>query len=193
MARRSKGVTYGKSGGFGNIAAEAKAVVIKAARVGVVRVLNELSEEGPGWSGEFRDSWYVKSRIGAAAQTGGKEGVYSLFNIPGLKPARGPGGRFQKATFSGNQVTFSIGNSAPHAEEAMDLIPGVFFYPGFEPLKPATRGLRYGDLRGEVDPGSGDNRTTAPLDWFTTYMNAGQFQADLQRGVRLGFKSAPRG
>lgn len=190
MARRNR-VTFGKKGGFGNITPEAKAAVVKAARVAIKLVLNELSAEGPGWSGEFRDSWYVKSRIGPAAKTGGEKGVYNLFNIPGIQQVRGARGRFEKGTFSGSQLTFSIGNSAPHAEEAMDLIPGKFSSQKVEPIKPATEGRRYGDLRGEVALGEGKSRITAPLNWFTTYMAGGQFKRDFNKGVRLGFRNAP--
>lgn len=184
--------TFGKRGGFGNIAADAKAEVIKAARRSVVEVLNGLADASPNWTGRFRDSWYVTSSIGSAVKAGGDDGNYNLFNVPGLAAVRSKSGEFAKAGFTGNSVKFSIGNSAPYADQAMDLVPYVPPRKGEtisrpDPENVVAQGFR-GTYRGEIEEDrDGTNRSTAELDWFRAYMDGGKFKQDFRRGVQLGF------
>ena len=63
------------------------------------------------------------------------------------------------------------------------------------PIKPVERGDRPpGGRRGELDLTGKKNRRTAPLDWYTTYVNAGNLQKDLGTGAKRGFgRYKPRG
>tara|TARA_B100000131_G_C17815349_1_gene491431 strand:- start:83 stop:634 length:552 start_codon:yes stop_codon:yes gene_type:complete len=140
-------------------------------------VMNGLAEAGPVWSGEFRDSWKAKllgsNAIGA---TGGYP--YSLKNIPKIPLTV----KQLKRTYQ-----IQIFNTAPHALIAMDKEPGNFVYPGFEPLKPIhARGIRnVTGLRGDIEAGTGNNRSTAPLDWYENYKKGGQFKRRVNKGVAL--------
>ena len=70
----------------------------------------------------------------------------------------------------------------------MDLIPGNFVYPGFEPKgQVVARGKRQDNIRGKIEQGRGNNRSTAPLDWYTTYMEGGAFTAAFNKGAKAGF------
>ena len=72
----------------------------------------------------------------------------------------------------------------------MDLIPGKFKYPGFEPAgEEQPRGKRQNGIRGDLKP-PGGNRSTAPLDWYSTYMGGGAFAAAFNKGAKAGFLEA---
>jgi len=140
-------------------------------------VMNGLAEAGPVWSGEFRDSWKAMVAGGTAmGQAGGYP--YSLANVPKLP-----------ITIKQLKKTYQIQifNTAPHAAIAMDKKPGIFVYPGFEPLKPIhKRGIRnVTGLRGDIQSGAGNNRSTAPLDWYETYKKGGQFKRRVNKGIAL--------
>lgn len=161
-----------------------------ALRAAAVEVLNDLTDISPAWSGDFRNSWYVESSDGTRAARnpgdeffGASEYGYNLFNVPNIKESKGP-------------IKLSIGNSAPYATIAMDLEGSQegFEYPGYEPIKKledpsaVQRGTRESAVRGDITLGKGSNRRTAPLDWYTTYMEAGGFDKSFKNGCKLGFK-----
>jgi hypothetical protein len=69
----------------------------------------------------------------------------------------------------------------------MDLIPGDFVYPGFEPAgEEQPRGARQNRIRGDLKA-PGGNRSTAPLNWYSTYMGGGAFAAAFNKGAKAGF------
>ena len=179
MARRSKG--FGQDIGK-QITADVRRVAQQALREAAKQVLIELQERSPNWSGTFRDSWYVESSDGTKAikADGPTDYGYNLFNVPRIN-TRGP-------------VTLYINNSASYATQAMDLEGGVFLYPGFEPKGDVVlKGTRVDDIRGDIETGgSGRNRATAPLDWYSTYMDGGSFRKSFGKGARLGFQFAAK-
>lgn len=190
MARRRRPARRGKND-ISKMSEDIQRAAISALRNAAKEVLNDLAQAGPAWSGEFRESWYVETADGErAASSKGPDGKYNLFNIPlPGKQGRSARGQFTKASLPSNigKIELLIGNSSPYAQEAMDLIPGQFFYPGFEPKgQVVAKGKRYNEIRGNVR-GSGNNRSTAPLHWYDTYMGGGAFSAAVKRGARAGF------
>ena len=156
---------------------ETRLQVNRIARESTKEVMNGLAEAGPVWSGEFRDSWKAMVAGGTAmGQAGGYP--YSLANVPKLP-----------ITIKQLKKTYQIQifNTAPHAAIAMDKKPGIFVYPGFEPLKPIhKRGTRnVTGLRGDIQSGAGNNRSTAPLDWYETYKKGRQFKRRVNKGIAL--------
>jgi hypothetical protein len=157
----------------------------KSVRTVARNIMNDLAEAGPVWGGEFRDSWEafapgVGSAIPAAYP-------YTLSDIPELPVTKRELGRVTK---------FIIGNRSEHAAVALDLVvpSDDFRYPGYEPEGDVLfRGTRPdGGLRGEIGPrqrGKSDNRSTAPLDWYKTYIQGGKMQKAIEKGVRLEFKA----
>lgn len=148
------------------------------ARNAAKEIMNDLAEAGPEWSGTFKDSWV------ADAPTGGTSGgvyPYSLADIPKLPATKRDAER---------KVKYIIGNTAEHAAIAMDLevVPRQeFIYPGYPPKGDVVaRGKRPEQgKRGDLSAGSGNATSTAPLDWFTTFVGGGKMQKALERGVRL--------
>jgi hypothetical protein len=145
--------------------------------------MNDLGEQGPAYSGEFRDSWIaVPVGKGASGRAGG-DYPYQISDVPELSLSRREVARATK---------FTIENTQPYAAYALDLKEGRFYPPDeFGPLKaPVREGSRAPGLtkRGEVTPGEGRAKSTADLDWYVNYIRGGGMQQALERGVKLGFK-----
>jgi hypothetical protein len=185
-----------------NMAPDIRNAAVNALRNAAKDVLNDLAEISPNWGGTFRASWYVETSDGKrGASPTGEGGKYNLFNIPQLStPGRDARGRFTPATAPTRKVELFIGNSASYATQAMDLEP--YQYPNLPEGKrlPRPKGAIYevgyrpaGGMRGDVNPaGFGDdadppNRSTAPLDWYSTYMGGGAFAAAFNKGAKAGF------
>ena len=152
----------------------------KVVREAAKEVMNGLAETGPVWSGEFRDSWIAEG-LGNQAKSAQKGAYpYSLWNVPKLPVTL-------KELRRSNRI--QIKNTAEHAAIAMDIKKGVYKYPGFEPIKNKSgyldRGTRVSGLRGDIETGKGNNRSTAPLDWYPTFKSGGKLQRALSRGVKL--------
>lgn len=181
----------GKGFGLENVSEDARKAAVLALRNAAKDVLNDLAEASPNWSGTFRESWYVETPGGErGTRPTGEGGRYSLFNIPQLNVrGRDARGRFASTAPTAKSELF-IGNSASYATKAMDLEPGKFKYPGFEPAgEEQPKGKRQDNIRGDLKP-PGRNRSTAPLHWYSDYMNGGQFRAAFNRGAKAGFLEA---
>jgi hypothetical protein len=192
----------GKGFGIEAISDDARRAAINALRNAAKEVLNDLSSIGPNWSGRFKQNWYVETANGTRGKAGGEPGRYNLFNIPQLlTQGRDARGRFTSALpASKGKIELFIGNSSPYARQAMDLEP--YEYPNLPKGKrlPPPKGPIYedgyrpaGGMRGEIEPqGFGDDarpphRSTAPLDWYSTYTEGGAFRAAFNKGAKAGF------
>lgn len=166
-----------------NLATDALAAINLATRAAAVEIMNDLGKAGPAYTGEFRDSWVaVPVGQGASGRAGG-EYPYQLSDVPELSLTRREVAR---------AVKFSIENTQPYAEYALDLKEGRFYPPDeFGPLKtPVKEGGRAAGLtkRGDVS-GEGQAKSTAELDWYVNYIDGGGLKKALERGVKLGFKA----
>ena len=166
-----------------NMAPDMLKAINGACRQAAVEIMNDLGRLGPAYSGEFRDSWVaVPVGTGARGSING-EYPYQLSDVPELSLTRREVAR---------AVKFSIENTQPYAEYALDLIEGRFYPPDkFGPIKePVQTGSRPSGLskRGDVTAGTGDAKSTAELDWYVTYVQGGGLQKGLEKGVKLGFK-----
>jgi hypothetical protein len=189
MARRAG---EGSGNDLRNLAPDVRKAAFDALRNAAKEVLNDLAEISPNWGGAFRESWYVETPDGKrGVKPTGEGGRYNLFNIPQLgTQSRTARGQFGPVVPPANKVQLFIGNSASYAQEAMDLIPGRFKYPGFEPAgEEQPRGTRQNGIRGDLRA-PGKNRSTAPLDWYSTYMGGGAFTAAFNKGAKAGFLEA---
>ena len=148
------------------------------ARQSAKEIMNGLAEAGPDWTGEFKDSWVAST---STAGSGSGAYPYRLSDIPKLAPTKREAAR---------TVKYTIQNLAPHAPIAMDLVDVPredFQYPGSGPAGDVVaRGTRPDNgKRGEIIPGRGNARSTAPLDWYPLFVQGGKMQKALERGVRL--------
>jgi hypothetical protein len=168
MARRRNG--------FIQLAEKLESVFLAPFILGVAQsaqaVVKDLQELGPAWSGTFSNSWEIASASKVTSGTGATGAPQRL-----LAPIL----TVDEFKFK-PELKYYIANKAPHADVALDLVESSYRYPGFEPIKTAPgfepiktvqRGERISGIRGDLSIGSGPNRRTAPLDWYTTYVRGG--------------------
>ena len=159
---------------------DVRELINEVTRYAAVEIMNDLAEAGPEWTGKFQDSW-VAVPIGRAASgsTGGGY-PYTLNDVPKLSTSIKETARVKK---------FEIVNTQPYAEYALDLKEGKFKGIGNPAGEVVATGSRpVPGRRGDVS-GTGGARSTAPLDWYTSYLNGGGMAKALQDGVTFAFKS----
>lgn len=146
------------------------------------RVIRELQDAGPAWSGEFSNSWQLTTPFTTVKGTG-SPGAPQRIIAPAFTGRQATSSILRTATLK-NKIVFTISNFAKHAEIATDIKPGVFINPGTAPLKPVEKtGKRQKGIRGLLT-GTGGNQRTAPLDWFTLYVKAGKLDKAIEIAMR---------
>lgn len=147
-----------------------------ASRHAAAEIMNDLAKSGPNWSGEFANSWVAD----APGVGKGPEGTYpySIRDTPRLPDTVAAVKRSPKLVIS---------NTTDYALQAMDLEPGVFYADDEPKGKVVAEGRRNREIRGDITAGEGNNRSTAPLDWFNTYVFGGGMEKSLGKGVRIAF------
>lgn len=137
------------------------------------QVVADLQKAGPQWTGRFANSWVITS--GSRQTEGsGNAGAAVRLSAPLLT-----GREFLFKP----EIKYTIFNKAPYADYAQDIKEG-YFYPPAEAPNPIGTNITYGNRvnpsrRGELS-GAGGGRSTAPLDWFATYVNGGKFEKTVQ-------------
>lgn len=163
----------------------AVAAFSRAPAAAAEKVVSDLQEIGPAWTGRFSNSWQIASESRVVSGSG-NEGAPQKIGAPLLSGKELLFKPVIKYTIS----NFATGPQGEYARQAMDLEEGVFINPGTPPLKPADRGKRNSGIRGQLTiSGEGSNRRTAPLDWFTTYAKGGA----IDKTVRINFEQATKG
>lgn len=152
-----------------------------AARHAAVEIMNDLAEAGPNWSGRFKNSWVADSP-GAAIGKSGRY-PYKVSDVAKLKDTI-------KAVEQNPKLV--IYNTTDYALIAMDLKEGKFMATEEPKGAVVEEGKRPTNkdglgIRGDVS-GSGNNRSTAELDWFMNYIDGGGMQKALAVGAKIGFK-----
>lgn len=160
-------------------------------------MIKDLQEESPAWTGKFRNSWFIQSPDGKKTGGGGQLGEAIPVKAPALSGAQVGQAFLQKliGSKSDSSRLFTIGNSAPYADQATDLAPFVFEGP-IPPRAAKTKFRQFGirpdgGRRGEVQ-GSGRNTSSAPLDWFSNYHGSGRADEAVKRAYSRGFKGFRR-
>jgi hypothetical protein len=158
------------------------------------RVIRELQQSGPSWSGEFSNSWQIQTPTVLKKGTG-QPGEPVPVTTPPLT-----GQQVAKSIGSKDSVVFTISNFASHALEAIDAVEhDRQYYARRTTPKPTTslglskwqefgprNAVSYRGQTGGGTEGSNSSRT-APLNWFATYASA-----DLGRAIQLEMDSAIR-
>jgi hypothetical protein len=167
-----------------HLAKDSRLALNKTVRTVARNIVNALADAGPEWSGDFKDSWAVYS-AGTGAQGTGTF-PYRLGDMPQLPTTKKDLGR---------KTRLIIENTAPHAPQAMDLEPGEFVFPGSEPKgEIVSRGIRKDtNIRGDIGPGTGNNRSTAPLDWYTTFVASDKMKRAVNKGINVVTREAQQG
>lgn len=160
-------------------------------------MIKDLQEESPAWTGKFRNSWFIQSPDGKKTGGGGQEGEAIPVSAPKLSGAQVGKAFLQKliGSKSDSSRLFTIGNSAPYADQATDLAPFRFEGP-IPPRSAKTKFRKFGirpdgGRRGELNS-SGGNSSSAPLDWFSNYHGSGRADEAVKRAYSRGFRGFKR-
>lgn len=178
MAKRFK-----KSGkkDYNRIGRDIRALVSRSAKLAAVEMMNDLAEKGPEWRGTFQNSWVADSYTGGSGRK--TSYPYSENSVPeiGLSIAE------SRSALIGKIYSYTIYNVALHAKIALDLETGTYFRPTSKPKgQIAEQGTRKSEIRGDVvTDAEGGAITTAPLDWYVTYLSGGGASEALKVGVKL--------
>ena len=143
------------------------------------RVISELQQEGPSWTGRFSNSWKIETLDGRSYGGDGQQGEPRSVKIPLLT-----GRQAFKTVFNKDKVVYTISNFSPWAGEATDLRESNFYRPTERPQtqlglskwersgqkRPIERHPRYDIFGG----GKGRASRTASQDWFTKYVTGGK-------------------
>ena len=165
--------------------------VVRALRQAAVQIMNDLSDAGPGYSGEFSSAWYAVPPGGSPGSNRSTDRIYTydLRNVPKSRFKN-----LKEGTY------YEIVNGMDYAPQALDLEPGTFVQPDEEPIKePVNRGKRTGDFRyqveGKIPFGSSGKKlpvSTAKANWYNTYSSGGALSKSFEQGVKLGFRQAAK-
>ena len=166
------------------LTADIRKAVSKGGQMASVKISNSLSSAGPLWTGKFSSAWHSipgeKSIKGGARQQRGTKYRYSPSDVktkivPKIATKKGS-----------NYSLYRIVNTLDYADQATDQQP-------FNPTGIIPKILNENNIvargerkvyRGEIKVGKGNNVSTAPLDWYTTYASA-----KLQKDVQVGFSA----
>ena len=159
--------------------------VVTALRQAAVQIMNDLSDAGPGYSGEFSSAWYAVPPGGSPGSNRSTDRIYTydLRNVPKSRFKN-----LKEGTY------YEIVNGMDYAPQALDLEPGEFVQPEDEPIKdPVNRGERTGDFRYEVVGNEPEGAvSTAKANWYNTYSSGGALSKSFEQGVKLGFRQAAK-
>jgi hypothetical protein len=162
-------------------------------RAAAERVVRELQQAGPSWSGQFSNSWEIRT-ASRTFQGTGAAGEPQLIRAPSVTGREATAGQILK------DPILTISNFSPHALEAIDAVEHDRAY--YARRKTATPQTALGrskwkiegprsnvSARGQTGGGTEglNSSRTAPLDWFADYASA-----KLDRAVRIEMDSALR-
>jgi hypothetical protein len=131
----------------------------KVSQEAAEKIVDDLKQIGPYWSGDFESAWVVKpgkTRISANRQPSDERPStprarqITQVNVP---PAQGR-----------KSVDYTIGNEMVYRNIAMDLDPGRVRWKGGEPPN------------------------TAPQDWYRTYVEGGNLRLTLEQATARAAK-----
>ena len=167
-----------------------------------IKVVTELQDRGPSWSGKFSNSWVIK--------TPSKTFTCPNFGQPGeprrIEKLSVTGREVLASEFLKNSIVFEIFNDSPlnysgvaYKDYALDKKEGRPYRNEVWGLTPQTNkgrsslqtvntGRKPTSRRGDIGGGSSNSMSsrTAPLDWFPTYVQGGE----INRAIRIEMDKA---
>ena len=150
------------------------------------KIVNELQQAGPSWTGKFSNSWQITTPSSKVfkCQSPEGEGNPTKINLPSVT-----GREVLKSAFLKDSVVFHIENISPVKLQAMDLKRDKFIRPtpkpetslGLSKWKTGRGGRANPTLRGSIHTGKGSNASrTAKLHWFKHYIRGGSMDRTIK-------------
>jgi hypothetical protein len=158
------------------------------------KIVSELQEAGPSWTGSFSNSYQVATQSGVTSGTGqpGEPRPINVLVLTGKE-------------LLSEGVKYTISNTSDHADIALDLKSrSDFRRPGGKPQTAqgmaawggeniSKKGRAKPSLRGEIGTGTeGESSRTAPLDWYDTYLKGGKIDKRIKLEMDQVFRRVPK-
>lgn len=164
------------------------------------RIVREVQQAGPSWTGKFSNSWQIEGPQGQIVKGDEQPGEPRPVEFTSA-PFTGPqaAATLFKTTVFKEKTVFRISNNSEYADKATDEVQSNFERPEDAPIPQTQLGLSKWEeqnttrlrntYRGQTGGGrpNGSASRTAPLDWLATYASAG-----LNRAVRIEMDAALR-
>jgi len=164
------------------------------------RIVREVQQAGPSWTGKFSNSWQIEGPQGQLVKGDGQPGEPRPVEFT-TAPFTGPqaAATLLKTNVLKEKIVFRVSNFSTYAAEATDEVQSTFIRPKDAPVPQTQLGLSKWDeqtttrlrnvYRGQTGGGrpNGSASRTAPLDWLATYASAG-----LHRAVKIEMDAALR-
>lgn len=164
------------------------------------RIVTELQQAGPSWSGKFSNSWQIEGPQGQTVKGDGQPGeprpvVFSAAPFTGQQAAA----TLLRTTLLKDKVIFKISNFSVYADIATDLSEGIFTRPtplpqtalGRRKFYEVQEGRKGASLRWDIGGGNpkSESSRTADKDWLPTYAGGGS----LPKAIQIEMDAVMRG
>ena len=164
------------------------------------RIVREVQQAGPSWTGKFSNSWQIEGPQGQIVKGDGQPGEPRPVEFTSTPfTGRQATATLFRTGFLKEKVVFRVSNFSPYAAEATDEVQSTFERPKNAPVPQTQLGLSKWDeqdttrlrntYRGQTGGGrpNGSASRTAPLDWLANYASAG-----LDRAIKIEMDAALR-
>ena len=150
------------------------------------RIVREVQQAGPSWTGKFSNSWQIEGPQGQSVKGDGQPGEPRPVEFT-TAPFTGPqaAATLLRTKLLKDKIVFKVSNFSAYAAEATDEVQSTFIRPKDAPVPQTQLGLSKWDeqnttrlrntYRGQTGGGrpNGSASRTAPLDLVATYASAG--------------------
>ena len=148
------------------------------------RIVTELQQAGPSWSGRFSNSWQIEGPQGQLVKGDGQKGeprpvVFTSAPFTGPQAAA----TLLRINLLKDKVVFKISNFSDYADIATDIKEGIFERPtplpetqlGRSKFNEINEGRKGSSLRWDIGGGStkSSSSETARKDWLPNYAGGG--------------------
>lgn len=178
----------------------AGSIALSGPTLAAERIVREVQQAGPSWTGKFSNSWQIEGPQGQTVKGDGQPGEPRPIEFTSTPfTGRQAAATLLKTGLLKEKIVFRVSNYSPYAAEATDEVQSTFERPKDAPVPQTQLGLSKWDeqettrlrntYRGQTSGGrpNGSASRTAPLDWLADYASAG-----LNRAVKIEMDAALR-
>ena len=163
----------------------ASSLILAGPTLAAQRIVAELQQEGPSWTGKFSNSWQIEGPQGQLVKGDGGQGeprpvVFKTAPFTGPQAAA----TLLRTSLLKDRVVFRVSNFSPYAGQATDVEQGNFVRPSPLPLTElgkrkfdsAPGGRNNPSFRWDIGSGtnSSSSSRTADQDWLADYASGGR-------------------
>lgn len=164
------------------------------------RVVREVQQAGPSWTGKFSNSWQIEGPQGQLVKGDGQPGEPRPVEFTSTPfTGRQAAATLFRTTVLKDKVVYRISNFSPYAAEATDESMGAFIRPtrlpqtelGKRKFEETDTGRVNPSKRWDIGGGAATSSSsrTADQDWLANYAGGGY----LPRAVQISMDAALRG